>query len=446
MAHAVAAALDDADAVRAPCAVALSGGRDSVALLDALAAHGRLQGHRVVALHVHHGLSPNADAWAAFCTALCAGYAIPCIVRRVNVARAPRTSVEATARRARYAALSDAAREAGVATVLLAHHRDDQAETLLLQLLRGAGPHGLAAMPAQRVGADGMRWLRPLLDVPRAAIEACVAERGLRYVDDESNADTRHARNAIRRSVAPALAAIAPGYATALARAAALQGDAARLADDLATADARNSIDGASLDRDALLALPAYRARNLLRWFLRSRGLPPPSQARLEDMWVQLTQARPDAQVRLAHAGAEIGIHRGRVSVHAQPPAPFDVAWRGEPELALPHGILVFGAVEGAGLDRRRLAAAAVRIRRRSGGERIQLAADRPRRALSALLQERGIPRWERSMLPLVFCGDALAAIPGIGIDAAFRVPPGEVGVTITWHPGALPAPTTARR
>src|SRR5437660_3778741 len=199
--------------VRRGCkvAVALSGGRDSVALFDATLAQASAHALDVVAVHVHHGLSVHADAWVRFCKDLCSKCSVPLIERRVAVARGPRKSVEAEARHARYAALADAAAAAGADVVLLAHHEDDQAETVILQLLRGAGPQGLAAMPEARADAMGLKWLRPLLDVPRAAIDAYVRERHLAWIDDDSNADVRHRRNALRERVVPALASIAPG-------------------------------------------------------------------------------------------------------------------------------------------------------------------------------------------------------------------------------------------
>jgi tRNA(Ile)-lysidine synthase len=233
----------------------------------------------------------------------------------------------------------------------------------------------------------------------------------------------------------PALAAVFPGPAATLARAAAHQAEAARLADDLAVLDAQHVGDGATLDRAALAALPAHRAHNLLRWFLRQRGLAAPSTARLAAMIAQLASTRGDANVRLAHAGIEIGLHRGRVHVHACPPPAFDVPWCGEPELALPHGTLSFGRAEGAGIALARLAGATVHVRLRAGGERLQLARNRPRRALKSILQDAGLPVWERQALPLVYCGDALAAAAGVGIDAEFKANPGDPGITLAWHP-----------
>jgi len=422
-----------------PLVLGLSGGRDSTVLLDALAALGPAHGRVVTAVHVHHGLSRNADAWARFCGERCAALAIACNVRHVDVPRHPQTSLEAEARRMRYDALAAAAAHAGARHVLLAHHRDDQAETLLLQLLRGAGPHGLAGMPRARTDARGVTWLRPLLGCSRVDIDAYASAMELSWQDDESNDDSRHLRNALRRTVLPQLAQVFPGHATTLARAAEHQADAAQLADDLAAIDATRIGDAVTLDCAALAALPQHRARNLLRWFLRQRGLPAPSSARLAAMLDQLSAARRDALIRLPHAGCEIGVHRDQVLLHAPVPLTFNVPWHGEPELELPHGTLAFTHAKGAGIDAAQLAFG-VHVRSRAGGERFQLAADRPRRALKAILREAGIPPWERRGLPLVFCGSALAAVAGLGIDAALRAAPGQPGLTIDWHPRIDPA------
>jgi len=437
-ANRVTAAVDGALASQVPrgstILVGLSGGRDSVALFDATLARAHDRALDIVAVHVHHALSSRADDWARFCAALCAARGVRLLERRVDVPRLPRTSLEATARRARYAALADAASSINAYTLLLAHHQDDQAETVLLQLLRGAGPQGLAAMPLARVDEAGRTWLRPLLDVPRAAIDAYVRERGLTWIDDDSNSDTRFARNALRARVVPALASVTAGYPATVARAALHQAEAALLADDMALFDARGAFDGATLSRSALAGLPAYRARNLLRWFLRERGLPMPSAVRLAAMHSQLSNARVDARVCLVHADAEIGVHRDRVVVHRPPPAPFERAWNGEPSLALPHGTLHFRRCAEGGDKAALLAHADVVIRSRRGGERIQLAPDRPRQALKSLLQRADLPVWTRKGLPLVFCGDALVCVPGIGVDRHFAVPPGEVGYEVIWN------------
>jgi tRNA(Ile)-lysidine synthase len=430
-AEALAAVARALRGVPGPIAVALSGGRDSVALLAACTQC--VAADRLVAIHVHHGLSPNADAWSAFCTAFADSLGVDCMVRRVHVPPGDSRGVEAAARAERYAALQAAALERNVATIVLAHHQDDQAETLLLQLARGAGPHGLAAMPPLR--DDGkVVWLRPWLDTPRAALEALVRERGLDYVDDESNATTRHRRNALRAGVVPALARMFPGYPSTIARAAAHQAEAARLIDDLAAQDAAALTSNRMLDRSRFAALEDHRARNVLRYFLRLHGLRAPSFARLAAMHAQLRDARPDARVRIAHDGAVVGIHRDRIIVHPDTPRPFEARWQGEAVLVLPHGELAFTPATGEGLAQACLARP-VFVRPRAGGERLTLAANRPRRALKSWLQESGVPEWERCALPLVFCDNALAAVPGLGVDVAFAAARGAPGYVIDWRP-----------
>jgi tRNA(Ile)-lysidine synthase len=288
-------------------------------------------------------------------------------------------------------------------------------------------------MPRERIDAAGLRWLRPLLDVPRALIDAYVRERALAFVDDDTNADPCYARNALRLRVIPELAPIARGYPATVARAAALQADAMLLADDLAAIDARSAFDGETLDSALLGVLPEHRGRNVLRWFLRQHGLPPPSAARLDAMCAQLGHARPDARIELRHAGRDLGVYRGRIVVHRAAPAPFECVWRGEPALDLPHGTLAFVRSRGVGLSAARLADARVVARSRRGGERLRIAADRPARDVKSMLRDAGIPPWARAGLPLVYCGDALIAIPGIGIDPGFAASGDGEGFELVW-------------
>jgi tRNA(Ile)-lysidine synthase len=189
--------------------------------------------------------------------------------------------------------------------------------------------------------------------------------------------------------------------------------------------------------------LPRARAGNLLRWFMRNEGLRMPSQARLAEMLRQFLRTSGDAKVSIAHQGSEIGVFRGRIVVHAPAPEPYVLAWRGEPEIRLPGGALRFVAARGAGLCADRLRDAPVSLRSRAGGERIQLAANRPHHAVKKLLQESRLPPWERAALPLVWCGDELAAIPGIGIAVAFQAPRDKAGWTLAWTPDARPRVAT---
>src|SRR5208283_933594 len=282
---ALAAALTEHVAPGARLAVALSGGIDSMVLLDAAAARAAQHGILLSAVHVNHGLSPNAERWAQFCGRQCALRGVALVTHRLSLKRRRGESLEALARSARY----DCLLGSDVDVVALAHHADDQAETLLLQLLRGAGAHGLSAMARYRPGRPAV--LRPLLGLTRATLAAYAAARGLVWIDDESNAERRHARNFLRHEVAPLLAARFPGYPATLARAARHQAEVAELADALAAIDAAGVLDANGLDRERLAALPAARARNVLRAFLRAKGLRPPSEARLAEMLRQLEHA-----------------------------------------------------------------------------------------------------------------------------------------------------------
>jgi tRNA(Ile)-lysidine synthase len=278
-------------AADARIAVAFSGGVDSSVLLDAAA---RVAGpSRCIALHVHHGLSPHADQWLAHCESFARERGIAFAAERVEVVCDAGVSVEAAARDARYRALDALCAQHGVTTLWLAQHADDQAETVLLQLLRGAGVAGLAAMAPEYLPAGTtVTRVRPLLHLLRAQLEQYAAGRGLAWVDDESNADTRYARNALRHDVLPALAVHFPGFRDALARTAGHAASAQRLLDDLARLDMQAVADnaGRALSRDALHALDDERALNLLRFWMRSLGLPAASTARLTDALRQLRE------------------------------------------------------------------------------------------------------------------------------------------------------------
>lgn len=237
-------------------AIAFSGGVDSSVLLDAAV---RVAGaSRCLALHVHHGLSAHADAWLAHCEAFARERGVEFAAERVEVSRDAGVSVEAAARDARYRALDDMCASRDVATLWLAQHADDQAETVLLQLLRGAGLAGLAAMAPEYLPAGGSATrVRPLLHLLRAQLEQYASERALQWIDDESNADTRYARNALRHEVTPALAVHFPGFRDALARTAAHAASAQRLLDALARID----MESASRDEGRALSRCIARTR-----------------------------------------------------------------------------------------------------------------------------------------------------------------------------------------
>ncbi|HYH43041.1 MAG TPA: tRNA lysidine(34) synthetase TilS, partial [Burkholderiales bacterium] len=396
--------------------VGLSGGIDSVVLLDILARLETRLGVKLWALHVDHGLNPKSREWARFCRALCRSRGVPLRVVRVKLERA--NSVERAAREARYAAL----RATRAQLIALAHNQDDQAETVLLQLLRGAGVKGLSAMPFARreAGAAGARSpsiVRPLLDVPRSEIESYAKRRKLEWVEDDSNSDARYTRNWVRHEVLPGIEARVPAYREVLSRTARNLADAAALLDDLAGLDAARALRGDALSVDELCALTPARGRNLLRFLMAERGLRMPYADRLDEALRQATRARRDARLSVNLGECELRRHRDLiylVPARAAGPAGDAVTWHGEREIALPSagGVLTMVRGHGKGISAARLDGAPVTIRTRQGGERLQTQAKGPRRTVKNLLQEAGIPPWQRERLPFIYCGEALACVP----------------------------------
>ena len=425
-----------ADSPPARLCVGLSGGRDSVVLLHALR---RVQCRaafrfELSALHVHHGLSANADAWAAFCGGLCARYALPLSVVRVSVPPGSGEGLEGAARRARHAAFADCDAD----FLALAHHRDDQAETLLLNLLRGAGIAGAAGMPAERKQRRGPALLRPLLAAPRALIEDYASVNALRWIDDESNDDTHFRRNYLRHEVLPQLVAKFPGAPQALARAAAHFAEGAQLLRELAAIDrAALATAAGRIDLAGFNALTPARARNLLRHAWLDAGFRAPDARWIDEALRQLANADGSAETCMATVDGELHVYRGELHLvgHAAATAPPVLPWTGEPQLTWADGRVLFAAATGAGIDRRLLQGGEVTLRLRRGGERLRLAAGRPRRSLGRHLQDAAIPPWLRARLPLLWVGDQLAWVGGVGVDAQFACAPGEAGVLPTWQP-----------
>ncbi len=301
-------------------AVATSGGRDSTALLHCTLRQAAPLGVEVWALHVHHGLMAEADAWEQAVRAQARRWGARFDSRRLVGAPARGDSVEAWAREGRYAALAEMARSAGCPLVLLAHHRRDQAETWLLQALRGAGSAGLSAMPrlAER---EGLVWARPWLDQPREAIEAYVQRHRLRFVDDRSNADQRFGRGRLRQRLWPVLEAAFPQAEAVLAMAARHAQGAQALAAEVAVADAAAVCEGPGLEALRLepwLALTPERRRNVLRHWLQQRlgaGAPQTLVERL------LVEAAGVAPARWPAPGAEVERRRGRLRLRRLPQA-----------------------------------------------------------------------------------------------------------------------------
>jgi len=418
--------------------IAFSGGADSSALLHAICRGPDADVRRaaVSAVHVHHGLHPHADRWAAHCLAFCGTLGVALRVLRVDARPAPGESPEAAARRARYAALEPLIEREMV--LCTAHHLDDQAETVLLHLLRGAGPRGLAAMPAQRAFGAGL-LARPFLSVEGRILRAYVEGAGLNFVDDDSNRDPRLDRGYLRGAVLPALMHRWPGLAATLGRAAAHQAEAWEVIATLARADLANAVfaDG-GLSIASVTALPAARRHTLLRLWLRDQGLPTPSNVQLAQIERVMLDSRDDASPLVCWAGAEVRRFRGVVYATA-PLAKHDprvvLPWDPSRPLALGDGSrLLARPVKGAGLSVRCCARGALTVRFRRGGERCRPAGSGHRRALKKLLQEHAVPPWLRSRVPLLYCGDELAAVANLCVCEGYAAGADEPGWELCWQ------------
>ena len=411
-------------------ALALSGGADSVVLLDILAQLRAGLHFHLSSLYINHQISPNAALWGGFCAGLCARLDVPFEAVAVDIGSRAGESLEALARAARYRVFSEQPAD----FVVLAQHLDDQAETLLLQLLRGAGAKGLSAMPEL-----GGRILRPLLDVPRRTIVDYAVLHGLKWVEDESNADIAFDRNYLRHEVLPLLERRFPAYRETFSRASRNLAECALLLDDLARLDHAAAVVEGRLRVDALRKLSGPRARNLMRHYLAGAGVPMPSAGRLENMLQQLRGSRDDAQVRICLGGVLVRRYRGDVYIEKKtltPQSNLAVTWVSQKEIDLPGsgGRLLFEHVTGRGLSLARLTAEPVTIRLRQGGEHLRPDCRRPNRSLKNLLQEGGVPSWQRQSLPLLFSGETLVFVPGIGAACEYQAKEGEPGLVVKFE------------
>jgi tRNA(Ile)-lysidine synthase len=372
--------------------VGYSGGMDSTVLLHQLVASNPA---RVRAIHVHHGLHANADAWAAHCKRMCDSLGIELLIERVCVVDSG-LGREGAARAARHAAFARVLREGEV--LALAHHRDDQAETFLLRALRGSGVDGLAAMRSWRAYANGWLW-RPLLETSRNALREYASEHALSWIEDPSNDDASLDRNFLRTQVMPLLRTRWPNADVAFARSATLSAEATDLLDaddEIALASARDGED--TLAGDTLQALSAARRARVLRRWIIQRGLPPLPANGIARIEGDMLGGRADGEARFEWAGACIQYWRGRLHAQSVPlalPADWTCEWDGTDILQLPTG----ATLELSGVER---FDTHMRVHGRQGGERILLPRRTHHQTLRHVLQDRGIPPWRRSGMPLL--------------------------------------------
>ncbi|MDO8208375.1 MAG: tRNA lysidine(34) synthetase TilS [Gallionella sp.] len=457
--------------------VGLSGGVDSVVLLHLLHQLAPRFSWQLSAMHVHHGISPNADAWAQFCAGLCASHDIPLHIEQVDIKPLRAHGIEAAARKLRHAAFAALRCD----FVALAHHADDQVETLFLQLLRGAGVRGASVMPVlspskrpQLSGRTGplnghgknytgharspllnplpqaseganeslrefqVKTVRPLLHCTRQEILDYAAAQNLEWIEDESNADDSYPRNFLRHRLLPLMSEKFPSYRDTLARSTQHFAEAAELLDDLACMDAAGAIQDNTLGVAALQALSLPRAKNLLRYYLHQLKVPMPQVVQLDDMLHQLCAAREDATVCVSFGGGDWQVrrYRGRVyALHAlgEFDRNFVLQWQGEAVLDWPAlaSCVTFQHGTGQGISVAKLQRAPVTLRQRQGGESLRPQPHAATRTLKNLLQEYCIPPWQRDRWPLLYCGDELVCVPGVAIAAEYQVAADGAGITV---------------
>jgi tRNA(Ile)-lysidine synthase len=442
--------------------LAFSGGLDSTALLRALQLLRPRYGFSLLAAHVHHGLQAAADEWAGHCARVAQQHGADFTLLHARLPVQPPGGIEAAARMARYQLLDQVECD----LLLLAHHRDDQAESVLLALLRGAGPAGLAAMASDQVPAAHplqCRVLRPWLGVDRSTLAAWARTQALDWIEDPSNADPRMDRSFLRTVVGPALTLRFPGWRAALARSAHWAAEAQALLDELAEQDLAALDCGARADPACLaglaadyLGLSAARCRNLLRHQLAARGVLLPPGARLAE-WVRQLGAAPDRVPELVWGDCVLRRWGGRLWLERRPPrpassAPEEYGWQALPpdpcwdgqtpaRVRLPDGSVVeFRSADASAAPRLSLRhdCGPLHLAPCTGSASLQLRAGGPHRRLRNLHQEAGVPPWRRARMPGLFSGGRLVGVAGLALDCTWAADAGSPAWQVLWHDAAL--------
>lgn len=416
--------------------LAYSGGIDSHVLLHRCMALQNELPRIAGAIHIHHGISAQSDTWAAHCQQVCADLKLTCHISHVELTDGE--GLEDRARRARYAALK-LYLQAGDA-VLLAQHQEDQAETFLLQALRGGGPRGLAAMPAIAKLGEGY-LMRPMLDVSKQEIHDYAKQHHLQWVEDESNQDARFDRNYLRHEVMPVLRQRWPAADRTLSRTATHTAGLVDIADELLI-DELQDITGSrpdTLSVTALKTLSFSRASLLIRALCEKLALPVPATAHLKELLDKQLQADADRQIHIDWPGAEIRRYQDDLYLLATLPPLSDThwchEWDGMDSLEIPelHGRMMLEPSQGEGF-RHQYVELGLHIRPRIGGERCKPAGDSHRRELKTIYQDHCIPPWQRQRLPLIYSGDSLIAVSDIIVSDEAAVAPDETGYKVIWQ------------
>ncbi len=413
--------------------IAYSGGLDSHVLLHAMACLGKEHPDiELRAVHVNHSLNSQAEEWARHCRHICESLQITYLQLQVNAHPERGESPEAAARHARYRALARCIEPGDC--LLTAHHQDDQAETLLLQLLRGAGLHGLAAMPVETDFSQGL-LARPLLSFSRRQLHEYADCHRLHWIDDPSNAETDFDRNYLRHEIMPLLRARWPAVSKTIARSARHHAESAKLLDTLAQQDFSMAAGGqqGTLSVNFIKRLERSRQRLLLRYWIRQMKVPMPSSVHVEHIISDAINVAPDAMPRIAWPGGEV--RRYQDDLYVMPPLKqlnrSETSWHLAAPMKLQNnGSLIARKVVGKGL---REAFVRVVVRFRQGGEVCRPVGSGCSKSLKKLFQEKKVPPWLRDRIPLLYVGDRLAVVVGISVCEPFGAEKQDAGWQIEW-------------
>lgn len=409
-----------------------SGGLDSSVLIHLLSQMRAKLNFKLKAIHVHHGLSSSADDWLNFCKEKCKLLDIEFHSEKVKINEKTSLGIEGEARKLRYKAIKETQKD----IVALGHHQNDQAETLMLQLLRGAGLKGLAAMPE----FDSKRkFWRPLLYIKKDTLEKYAKDKKIEYIEDESNQDINFDRNFIRKKVLPLIESRYPSSIETMSRSAINISEGHHLNELVALDDSKSvmSDDGKYLFIPDLKSLPKIRAINLIRWWLSFNNLLMPSRRNIDELYKQILLIKRDTSLNLKISDdASIRAYNNKLFIVSLDinPSKFDLKWSGQEELYLPNKTkLQFIKIKEGGLSLSKLGVKTLRVRSRAGGEKLKPFSDQPSRSLKYLFQTADIPIWERGQIPLIFAKNQLVAVPNLAIQHKYKSIKGEEGYQINW-------------
>ncbi|QZP17783.1 tRNA lysidine(34) synthetase TilS [Methylophilales bacterium] len=409
-----------------------SGGLDSCVLLHLLFQMQTQLHFKLKAIHIHHGLSSSADDWLNFCKEKCKSLNIEFYDEKVKINDKRILGIEGEARELRYQAIKK--KQKGI--VALGHHQNDQAETLMLQLLRGSGLKGLAGMPEFDVKR---KFWRPMLNIKKEVLEKYANENNIKYIKDESNEDINFDRNFIRKKVLPLIESRYPASIETVSRSATNISDGHYLNEFLALDDSKNimSDDGSYLLINKLKKLPKLRAINLLRWWLSFNNLLMPSKKNMDELYKQTVFIKKDTALNLKVSDeVSIRAHNNKLLIVKLDinSSTFELKWSGQEELHLPNKTkLQFIKIEEGGLSLSKLGVKTLSVKSRIGGEKLKPFSDQPSRSLKYLFQIADIPIWERGQIPLIFAKNELVAIPNLAVHHKYQSSIGEEGYQINW-------------